>query len=296
MIACRRANRRVWLAAAFAASVLVWLGTSSAADNPNGKIIAEMLPAGNRVRTADQIRQVMHSQPGHHYEEATVQEDVRRLHATKWFIPGGVQILTKNDPDGRVTILVYVTELTNVVQEMQFQGAATWYPEIKNLAGVRKGEPMNPLANELGRQAIQHKYQDEGRYYATVELVEGSKPTDTRVVYQIVEGPVVKVAGIDFRGADQASTGRLRTQLVTKKKFLGLFGGKFTPVSMDLDRQKLVEYYHGLGYLNALDHSGSGTDDERRPRSHRLPHRRGAAVPRRRQGDRRQQVVSTKTA
>jgi len=249
MIVCRRASSSTLLAAAFVA-VAALACVASAADSPNGKTIAEVVPVGNRVRTPEQIRQVMHSRPGVAYEEAVVQEDVRRLHGTKWFTPGGVQILTKNEPDGRVTILVYVTELTNTVQDLQFRGAQHGVSELKTLSGIRKGEPMNPLANELGRQAIQRKYQEDGRYYATVELVEGNKPTDTRVIYQIVEGPVVKVEGIDFRGADEASTARLRTQLITKKQFLGLFGGKFTPMSMELDRQKLTDYYHGLGYLN----------------------------------------------
>ncbi len=251
MIACRRAHRRTWLVAAtLAALVLAWRGTSSAAENPNGKIIAEVIPVGNRVRTPDQIRSIMISRPGVRYEEATVQEDVRKLHATKWFVPGGVQILTKNDPDGRVTILVYVTELTSVVEDVQYIGAQhIGRTELQNLSGIRKGEPMNPLANELGRQSIQRKYQDDGRYYSTVELIEGNKPTDTRVVYQIVEGPVVKVAGVDFRGVDHASVGRLRTQLVTKREFAGMFGGKFNPMSMELDRQKLIDYYHGLGFL-----------------------------------------------
>jgi outer membrane protein insertion porin family len=249
MIVCRSASFCIGLVAALLAA-LALACTSSAADSPNGKIVNEVIPVGNRVRTPDQIRSMMHSRPGIAYEEAVVQEDVRRLHGTKWFTPGGVQILTKNEPDGRVTILVYVTELTNTVQDVQFRGAQHNVSELKTLCGVRKGEPMNPLANELGRQSIQRKYQDDGRYYATVELLEGNKPTDSRVIYQIVEGPVVKVAGIDFRGADEASTARLRTQLVTKKKFLGVFGGKFTPVSMELDRQKLIEYYHALGFLN----------------------------------------------
>ena len=69
------------------------------------------------------------------------------------------------------------------------------------------------------------------------------------MVYQIVEGPVVKVAGIEFRGTEHASVGRLRTQLVTKREFAKFFGGKFNPVSMDLDRQKLIDYYHNLGFL-----------------------------------------------
>ena len=95
-------------------------GTFNWADNPNGKVISEVLPVGNRVRSPDQILQHMRSRPGTRYEEATVQEDVRRLHGTKWFVPGGVQVLTKADPDGRVTILLYVTELTSTVQDVVY--------------------------------------------------------------------------------------------------------------------------------------------------------------------------------
>jgi outer membrane protein insertion porin family len=254
MTACRR-DRRNWAAlAAVALAVAATLTSptrSAAADNPNGKIISEVIPVGNRVRSTNQIRAQMHSRPGVAYEEATVQEDVRRLHATKWFVPGGVQILTRNDPDGRVAVLVYVTELTSVVTDLQFVGAQHMSrTELQNLTGIRRGEPMNPLANELGRVAIQRKYQEEGRYYASVELVEGKKPTDDRVIYNIVEGPKVKVAGIDFRGVEKASIARLRTQIVTKREHLGFISGTFNPMSMEVDRQKLIEYYEALGYLD----------------------------------------------
>jgi outer membrane protein insertion porin family len=254
MTACRRLSR-TWPALVIAAlavvAVLACSAGSSAAENPNGKIIADVIPVGNRIRSSNQIRAQMHSRPGVAYEEATVQEDVRRLHATKWFVPGRVEILTRADADGRVTVLVYVTELTSVVEDLQFVGAQHMNrTELQNLCGVRKGEPMNPLANELGRVAIQRKYQEEGRYYASVVLVEGSKPGDSRLVYNIVEGPKVKVAGVDFRGVDQASTARLRTQLVTKREFVGFLGGTFNPLSMEVDRQKLIEYYEALGYLD----------------------------------------------
>jgi outer membrane protein assembly complex protein YaeT len=254
MTACRR-DRRSWAAFAAIALAVAALLTipyrSHAADNPNGKLISEVVPVGNTVRTADQIRAQMHSRPGVAYEEATVQEDVRRLHATKWFVPGGVKIYTRSEADGRVAVLVYVTELKSVVTDLQFIGGQhIGRTELQNLCGIRKGEPMNPLANELGRVAIQRKYQEDGRYYASVELVEGSKPTDQRVVYHIVEGPKVKVAGVDFRGVERASTARLRTQLLTKREFLGFLGGTFNPASMDADRQKLVEYYEALGYLD----------------------------------------------
>ena len=141
-------------------------------------------------------------------------------------------------------LLIPLTMLKSVVTDLQFVGAQhIGRTELQNLCGVRRGEPMNPLANELGRVAIQRRYQEDGRYYASVELVEGSKPTDQRVIYNVVEGPKVKVAGVDFRGVERASTARLRTQLMTKREFLGFLGGTFNPASMDADRQKLIEYY-----------------------------------------------------
>src|SRR5207249_3783382 len=111
--------------------------------------------------------------------------------------------------------------------------------------------PMNPLTNELGRQAVLRRYQEDGRYFATVELVEGNRPSDTRVVYQIVEGPVVKVTGVQFKGNSFADSARLRTVLMTRRQFAGFFGGKFNPMTLEMDRQRLTEYYQGLGFVAA---------------------------------------------
>lgn len=251
MTACRRI--RTWLVAALATVALLAAGRGwlVAADNPQGKQIADIVPIGNKLHTSQQILNIMHTRAGKTYDEATVQEDVRRLLNTRWFTPSGVRILTTNESDGRITVTVYVTELTSTVQEILYDGAEHLSKnELQSLTGLRKGDAMNPLANELGRQAILRKYQEDGRYYASVELVEGNKPTDARVVYAIVEGPVVKVKGIEFVGNQGAMSGRLKTQLVTKKSFLSI-GGKFNPTSLELDRKALIEYYGALGYLGA---------------------------------------------
>lgn len=250
MTACLR--RRHWLvAAALAAALLaVGRGTLWAADNPQGRPVAEIVPIGNKLHTSQQITNLMHTRPGKPYDEATVQEDVRRLYNTRWFTPSGVRILTQNEADGRVTVMVYVTELTSVIQEVVYVGAEHLRAsELQTLTGLRKGDAMSPYINEMGRKAILRRYQDDGRYFVTVDLVEGSKPGDARVVYNVVEGPVVKVAGAEFVGNQHASSGRLRTQLVTKREFLKAFGGKFNPASVELDVKALTDYYHALGFL-----------------------------------------------
>jgi len=256
MTACRRDRRRTWpLAAVLAATAVaaVWAGgRAGAAETPVGRVVAEVVPVNTRVRPPAQILATMHTRAGKPYDEGVAQEDVRRLHATKWFVPGGVQVHTRLDDDGRVTVFVHLTELTSTVQEVVFEGAQHISPDkLRTLTGVRKGEPMNPLSNELGRQTILREYQEEGRYFSSVELVEGAKPTDTRVVYRVVEGPVVKVAAIEFHGNEHGLTGRLKTQLTSKKMFAGFLGGTFRPMMLDSDLKKLHEYYQGLGYLGA---------------------------------------------
>ncbi len=250
MPACRR--YRSWLVTAVFAFALFagargWL---RAADNPQGKQIAEIQTAGNRLHPTAQILNQMHSRVGKPYDQALIQEDVRRLQSTRWFTPDGVQVLTLNEANGSITVVVKVTELATSIQEIVYHGAQHLSPsDLRTITGLRKGDAMNPLANEVGRAAILRRYQDDGRYYADVKLIEGNKPTDTRVVYDIVEGPVVKVANVEFVGNSGAMTGRLKTQLVTKKEFIGAFGGKFNPQSLELDRKALIEYYQALGYL-----------------------------------------------
>ncbi|MFM8273552.1 MAG: outer membrane protein assembly factor BamA [Gemmata sp.] len=249
-----RRGLRPWLVAAgFVLALFAGArGRLGAADNPQGKQIVEIQTAGNRLHTSAQILNQMHTRVGKPYDQALIQEDVRRLQSTRWFTPDGVQVLTVSEASGGLTVVVKVTELGSTVQEIVYRGAEHLKDsELRTLTGLRRGDPMNPQANELGRASILRRYQDDGRYYASVELVEGNKPTDSRVVYNIVEGPVVKVAGIEFVGNAGAQTGRLKTQLVTKAEFAGLIGGKFNPQSLELDRKALIEYYQALGYLAA---------------------------------------------
>jgi outer membrane protein insertion porin family len=136
------------------------------------------------------------------------------------------------------------------VRDVRYVGAdhlSSW--ELRALTGIRPGDRMDPRQNERGRQAILKKYQEDGRYYASVELAEGGRPTDTRVVYRIVEGPVVKVAAVEFVGNENVKSGRLRMQLVHKREFLKTIGGKFREETIVLDREALVDYYHTCGFL-----------------------------------------------
>ncbi|HET6576618.1 MAG TPA: outer membrane protein assembly factor BamA [Fimbriiglobus sp.] len=227
-----------------------------AAESPDGKVVAEIIPVHNKAFTKEQILSQMRTHPGKPYDEAVVQEDVRRLLHTKWFAPGGVKVSTAVGADGRVTVFVEVVELNNIVREVVFLGHQHLSEqELYDLTGVRRGGPLNPAMNQLAVQAVLNKLREDGRYFASVELVEGGKLSDGRVVMKITEGPVVRVQAVDFRGNQAASAGRLRTVLLTSGALIpGVvtpLSQKYQPAMIEEDKRKLIEYYHKLGHLEA---------------------------------------------
>jgi outer membrane protein assembly factor BamA len=76
--------------------------------------------------------------------------------------------------------------------------------------------------------------------------------TDTRVVFNITEGPVTKVKHIEFEGQHFVSGNRLKTQIHTSNGILGmgLFGNNYNAEMTKADELELKKYYQSFGYLD----------------------------------------------
>ncbi|HXG10251.1 MAG TPA: outer membrane protein assembly factor BamA [Gemmataceae bacterium] len=209
--------------------------------------VAEVILHGNRQVPAQRIMGYIKTRPGQEYSQQTLNDDVRRLYETKQF--ANIQVDLKYTADGRVNVYFLFVEHPNVIQEIIYQGAKHMKPDdLNQLTGLRKGAPLNPIANRMAAQAIQRKYHEEGRPFASVELVEGGEPGDTRVVFNITEGPVARVGGIAFTGNTFVSDARLATQIQSSRAFLGFLGGKYNRALAELDVAKLEEYYRSYGF------------------------------------------------
>ncbi len=135
------------------------------------------------------------------------------------------------------------------IQEIVYNGAKHLKPaELQTITNLHKGAPLNPIANRMATKAIRRRYETMGRLFADVDLVEGDKIGDTRVVFNITEGPVVHVSSIAFVGNTFVSGARLNTQINSTRQFLGLLGGRFDPVTADHGAMKLEEYYKRHGF------------------------------------------------
>ncbi len=240
----RAVLRYLVVAAVFVALV----GADTPSDN-GSKIVGEVVPVGNHLLTPERVLAHVRTRPGQTFNLTVAEEDVRRLKSSGAF--ANARVRTAPGPDGKLIVYFDVAELPNLIREIRYDGAKHLSDEeLEKITGLRRGVSLNPMANRQAAQAIVRKYREDGRYWTSVNLKEGGTPGDTRVVFEITEGPVVRVSGTDFVGhGSWVSSARLRTQLQTSSHFLGI-GGTFTPASVEFDVNRLEEYYRTLGYLD----------------------------------------------
>jgi outer membrane protein assembly complex protein YaeT len=256
---CRTKTR---LTAAKGLGVLVFLALAALATPPGGAqttpgtrvLVADVIVTGNRTISTDRIMSYIKIRPGLEYTRTFLKqsliEDARRLSDTRMFKNIWPQV--KDLPDGKVTVCFVVQEFPNVIKEIKYKGANhISQKDLDQMTNLRVGLPLDPVSNKKACFEIEDALKKKGRFFAHVELEEGANPTDNRVIFNITEGPVVKIHGIRFKGNKElATSARLATQIDTKKPFLGIFGGKFIPQIVDGDVANLEKYYKANGYLD----------------------------------------------
>jgi outer membrane protein assembly complex protein YaeT len=224
------------------------LALAQAPATPGKYLVNDVIPQGNAQVPTPKIMGLIRTRPGQEYLQETVNEDVRRLYETHLF--RNVDVALQYTPDGKVNVYFRFVELPSTIQEIVYHGAGHLKAEeLDTITGLHKGTPLNPVANQMACQAIVRRYHEDGRAFASCQLVEGGQLGDTRVVFNITEGPVIKVAGIDFVGNSTfVSSARLATQVNSSHEWFGFIGGKYNETMARLDVAKLEEYYKSFGY------------------------------------------------
>lgn len=228
-----------------------WFASVAVAQTGRSDMIADVVIKGNKAVPTEQILRYVFTKPNTEYSVAVVQKDVERL-ALSGLFARPPKVTDYNTPDGRVIVTFEVFEHQNLVRDVIFKHA-NHIPEkeLEQMVRIKKGTPLDPVRNRLACYEIQDFLKRKGRLFANVTLEEGGRPTDTRVVFNVTEGPIVRVRSISFTGNEKLATdARLKTQLTSGKAFLGMFGGTYEPMKVEEDLKKLEEYYKGNGFLS----------------------------------------------
>ena len=195
----------------------------------------------------------------------------------------------------RVKIVDYTgstkVERTKIDEKMKELGIALRLDSFLDQAVVRR-------VQGIVKSFMAEKGYEFAEVTSTVEPLPAG-PKLVKVVFDVKEGPKVKVRTINFNGNSEVSDGTLAKQMKSTKA-TGMFSwitgkGTYNENKFDEDAEKVIEYYRNKGYITAR----VGQPEIKSPRRQRRQgnalgpaehsDRRGAALPRRQVRLRRQQ-------
>lgn len=215
--------------------------------NPGtGEQVVEVRIVGNKATKTEKILPHIRTRAGREFVQEQVESDVRRLNASRMFVD--IRVSYQHLPAGRVVIFEVVERPT--IEYVYYIGNKKIKRKLlADETNLKVGDSLDPYMAEDARQALEHFYHDHGFGVARVSVIEGNKSGDRGVAFLINEGPKQRILKTNFIGNSIVSDGRLMTQIKAKHGFMWVFSGEYDRKVVEEDRNRLTNYYHGLGYF-----------------------------------------------
>ncbi|MGA2034342.1 MAG: POTRA domain-containing protein [Thermoguttaceae bacterium] len=215
---------------------------------PTEEMVVEVRVEGNHTVKLEKILPHIYTRAGRPYDKDVVQEDVRRLSKTRWFV--NVQAFFRQAPGGRVVIFQVLEH--PILQEIKIIGNDRMRTSVlKEKTELKVGDGADPFRAEEARRKIEEFYQEKGYSKVRVTILEGNKPGDLRAIFLINEGPKQKIWKVNFVGNTIVSGDRLQTQIKSRHPYFYVFKGEVDRKQIEEDVKILTDYYRSLGFFHA---------------------------------------------
>ena len=209
-----------------------------------GRTITEIQVRGNRRISTSTILAKIRSKPGQPYQDQAINQDIKSLQQMKGIYD--VYLSVKDTPEKLILIFGVFEE--SVVSSIEFVGNRSFTDdELYKLLPFQAGDAGDTYLLARGRQALLDHYRKAGYDRSAVTVI----PSQTKLVYRIVEGPKIRIRKISFQGNKKISSRQLRSQIATKPYTFIFSDGHLDRQQIDNDISKLVQYFLEKGYLDA---------------------------------------------
>jgi outer membrane protein insertion porin family len=197
--------------------------------------------------------------------EQSLQEDFKRLWATNFLDNLWIEAVDAQFPNGvmakhviyhmeerpRVKIVDYTgstkVERTKIDEKMKELGIALRLDSFLDQSVVKR-------VQGLVKSFMAEKGYEFAEVTPTIEPLPAG-PKLVKVVFDVKEGPKVKIRTLNFEGNKDVSDGTLAKQMKSTKA-TGMFSwitgkGTYNENKFDEDAEKVIEYYRNKGYITA---------------------------------------------
>jgi outer membrane protein insertion porin family len=226
----------------------VWAQQTQGATGPQ-YVIERIEFIGNRRMQSDTLRARIFSRPGDPYSEEAVRRDFQALWNTQFFEDVRLEVEDSPDqPDGK--IVVFYLKERPIIRRIEYKGNKSIsesdildaFKDKK--VGLSVEGQFDPTKIKHAEVVIKELLAEHGRQFATV------KPTYERIaatnavklVFNIDEGPKVKVGQIKFTGNKVFSDAKLLRAMRHDRPYaIPLYITSIAVLNKTYDRQKLDE-------------------------------------------------------
>lgn len=220
----------------------------SATPQLAGRNVEDVRILGNAQVPTSAIRNVIRTRTGDKYEPATVQEDYQRVYDLKKF--SNVEAQVQPTTTGGVVVVFVVTE-QKLIRHITWKGnVRVDTPTLESAIDLKAGQAIDLFRISLARQAITNVYRDKNFPFAHVDVPIDTLTQRGELIFQIVEGPQVRIRNINFVGAHFVSQSKLQDQIKTKTYFPIFSPGKYDAEQVEEDMGALRKYYADHGFFD----------------------------------------------
>ena len=211
-----------------------------------GLIIGSIETEGNLTITRGQVLSTVRARVGEKFDSKSAEEDTKRLMEI-----GGIEFAYFNgsNVDGKVK-LIYVVVEQNLVRSIVFKGNEKGKTsQLSKELDFKRGDYLDVIDVKRGSDAIREYYLKKG--YANVKVaIDSSKIDVGQVIYNIEEGPRIRVKSIDFTDSDTIKERKLLKTIKTKRRKFFFWPAYFNEENFGQDAARLEAVYRDNGYLD----------------------------------------------
>jgi outer membrane protein insertion porin family len=240
-------------------SRLIWIvvallcGVATARAQPTGPIISEIRIQGNQRVEADAIKIHISSRAGQPLDQATVDADIKAIYKMGFFDHASADV----EHQGGAVVLTYIVQERPLITDVRFGGMKAIKSnddKVINAVKLHGGSVLDPTRVEATIQGLKRIYEEKGYLDAKVTFRIVPAANNTAIgVFDVVEGPLVHIAEVDFQGNTAISTRELRNTIATHQHNLLSFffdTGVLDQKKLQDDVDRITGVYYNKGYLN----------------------------------------------
>lgn len=225
-------------------------------------LIEDIEVRGNRRMPRETVLYSVQSKPGDLYSEAAVRRDFQAILGLGVFNPMDAKLLVLDGPRGGKIVIFQLREYP-LIRDIQYRNlkSATESEILTRFkdrrVGISKESPFDPQKAYGARGVLREILSEKGHPDAQVSVeVEEISATSVAVIFNVTEGPRVRIKEIEFAGEHKGfSERRLRSamKLVKEAGLLTTFTSKdiyFKDKLLD-DLERVRFFLGQKGYLQA---------------------------------------------